>query len=39
MKRKFNDVQNQLEDAEDMLRKYKNKYVYLVCLRVASTIS
>lgn len=25
MKRKFNDVQNQLEDAEDMLRKYKAK--------------
>ena len=24
-KRKFNDVQNQLEDAEDMLRKYKAK--------------
>ena len=27
-KRKFNDVQNQLEDAEDMLRKYKAKSVY-----------
>jgi len=24
-KRKYNDVQNQLEDAEDMLRKYKAK--------------